>query len=136
MTEQTPSGNRWEPTDPQDQPVPPASPAALDPVAPPTAETPPPAAADPERRGRWRTLLRRPGPAAWLAAGLSALVVFVGLGGFLLGRASVDDSPAPTEVGQQWRHGPGEDDVPERSLDDRDDDRDGDGPGSAPGAES
>ncbi|CAI9400659.1 hypothetical protein [Nocardioides sp. T2.26MG-1] len=135
MTEQTPSGNRWEPTDPQDQPVPPVSPAAPDPVEPPTAETPPPAPADPERRDRWRTLLRRPGPAAWLASGLSALVVFVGLGGFLLGRASVDD-PAPSEVGQQWRQGPPQQgELPGRPFDDPDGD-DGDGPGLAPGTES
>lgn len=79
MSDQTPSGNRWEPATPTEPDV-------------------------PERPGRWRPVLARPGGQARLAAGVSALVVLVGVGGFLTGRASVDD-PTPTEVGQQWRHG-------------------------------
>jgi hypothetical protein len=65
-------------------------------------------------------------------------MVFVGLGGFLAGRASVDDDPAPTEVGQQWHQGPQQGDLPDRPFDGRDGDSDGDGdgPGFVPGTES
>ncbi len=143
MTDQTPSGNRWEPTD-QTAPIGPSEAIAADaaPEEPPPAtetptglETPPPASAVPEQRGRWRALLRRPGRQGWLAAGVSALMVFVGLGGFLAGRASVDDSPAPTEVGQQWRHGPDDGDLPDRPFSgDPDGDRDGSAPDSLPGS--
>ncbi|HEY0949097.1 hypothetical protein [Nocardioides sp.] len=130
MTEQTPSGNRWEPADAQ--PVDPATPA--DPAY--AAQTPPPAPADPERPSRWRALLRRPSRETWVAGALSALMVFVGLGGFLAGRASVDEQPGPAEVGQEWRHGPQDGDLPDRPFDDGDGDGDGFGPGAVPGTES
>ena len=121
MTEQTPSGNRWEPEDPQ-QPA----------VSAYAAETPPPAPADPERPSRWRTRLRRPSRQTWVAAGLSALMVFVGLGGFLAGRASVEEQPGPPEVGQEWHRGPGQGDLPGRPFD-----GDSYGPGgSVPGTAS
>lgn len=130
MSDQTPSGNRWEPTadQPDAQPVQPAA------SAPPA---PPPAAVVPERHGRWRAVLRRPGQQSWIAAALSAVVVLVGLGGFLLGRASVDE-PSPTQVGQQWRHGPGDGDLPDRGFapGDQDGDQDGSAPGGLPGTQS
>lgn len=141
MTEQTPSGNRWEPADPQ-QPVEPGAPGApVDPAY--AAQTPPPAPADPERPSRWRALLRRPGRETWVAGALSALMVLVGLGGFLAGRASVDEQPGPAEVGQEWRHGPQDGELPGRSFDGDDNgdtggDTGGDGlgPGAVPGTAS
>lgn len=114
MTDQTPSGNRWEPTDPD---VPATTATAPTEAA---SETPPPAPADPERPGRWRTLVRRPGRQGWLAAGLSALVVLVGLGGFvggfITGRASVDERPHPAELGESWHRGPDRGELPERPF--------------------
>lgn len=115
MTDQTPSGNRWEPATPTDPDV-------------------------PERSDRWRALLARPGHRARLAAGVSALVVLVGVvgvGGFLLGRASVDD-PTPAEVGQQWRHGDLDGDggdgreLPGRPFDGAPDGAPGTAPGTVP----
>ncbi|HYF73031.1 MAG TPA: hypothetical protein VD864_09425 [Nocardioides sp.] len=127
MTDQTPSGNRWEPADPGTPATAPAEGAA-------SVATPPPAPAVPERRSRWRALLRRPGRQAWLAAGLSALVVSVGIGGFVggfvTGRASVDDRPGPVELGESWHGGPGGVELPERPFGDEDD------PGEAPGRAS
>ncbi|ABL79956.1 MULTISPECIES: hypothetical protein [unclassified Nocardioides] len=122
MTEQTPadrapSGDRTEPTAPDRA----ADPSGAD-------------RAVPDRASRWRTLVRRPGPEGYLAAGLSALVVLVGLGGFLVGRASVDEQQGPTEVGQQWRRGPLPGDLPDPPFGG---DRDGGyGPGIVPGAPS
>ena len=106
MTDQTPSGNRREPSDPHEREAR-SVPDAEATASAPAPMTPPPAAAVPEGPGRWRAMLARPGRQGWLAASVSVVVVLVGLGGFLAGRASVDDR-APAEVGQQWRHGDGD----------------------------
>ena len=157
MTEQTP-GNRREPTDSEEpttaprapgdpaasrdpgRPGDPADSTAADPVtvesAPatpaPTGDSPTAGPSVPGRSGRWRALVGRPGRERYLAAGLAGLVVLVGLGGFLVGRASVDEGPGPIGVSHQWRHGPVPGGVPDRPFDgDR-----GPGPGFVPGAPS
>jgi hypothetical protein len=66
-------------------------------------------------------------------------MVLVGLGGFLAGRASVDEQPGPAEFGQEWRHGPQDGDLPDRPFDgdsDGDSDSGGFGPGAVPGTAS
>jgi hypothetical protein len=96
MTE-TPSGNRWEPTDDTTRPltstpptvppttVPPTtpSPTAAEPVAAPEygwAPAPQPLEAEPPRRGRRRT--------GALAAGAAALVIGATAGGYAIGSAT------------------------------------------------
>jgi hypothetical protein len=45
---------------------------------------------------------------AWLAGALAALLVFVGAGGFLVGRATADHDQRQVPVNQQWDdHGHG-----------------------------
>jgi hypothetical protein len=137
MTDQTPSGNRWEPTD-QPGPVPPApaqqsaqqpaqqptQPLAQQPAAPgaaqPEASSPtlappaPPAQSDGPAAGgradRLRRALARPGGTVWLAGAVAALLVFAGAGGFLIGRASIDRHDDPTQISRQLDHGPFGDD--------------------------
>ena len=94
MTE-TPSGNRWEPTEDATQPLtptrppagsttPPTSPpTAAEPVVPPEygwAPVPQPVQADPPRRERRR--------AGVLAAGAAALVIGATAGGYAIGSAT------------------------------------------------
>lgn len=115
------SGNRWEP-DAAPPPPDPETPAASGAATAPTAAT---------RGERLRRLLARPGRPTWLSGAAAALLVFVGAGGFVAGRASVDEHGGPTQVDQGWhRPGPqlGDDD---RQYDGDDGTGDGTGDGSA-----
>src|SRR4051812_23072951 len=96
MTEQTPSGNRWEPTDPT-QPT-----AAIPPSHPEAAPEAYAATAGPSRTARFRDAVRRPPAGTWLAGALAALLVFVGAGGFLMGRVTADHDRGRVPVNQQF----------------------------------
>jgi hypothetical protein len=79
VTDQTPSGNRWEPTD--------ATPAESGgaPASPPTEET--------RRTGRLAVLRRRlraPGGRGWKVAAASVLLAGSGAGGYAVGHATAD----------------------------------------------
>ena len=132
MTDQTPDGDRWEPTgtpDPSQAPEPPravgdeTAPLASSGAIPPPPSYPPPppmtslesSRPAPSGREGFRAALRRPGRAGWIAAAVAALVVLTGVGGFAVGRATVDDHGLPVRVDQQWHH-PG----PDRSFGDGD----------------
>ena len=132
MTDQTPSGNRWEPTgapepfqppEPTETPEPPpaagnetAPLASAGAIPPPPSYPPPPPATSldgsgpaPSRGERLRAALRRPGRTGWIAAAVAALVVLTGAGGVAAGRATVDDHGLPARVDQQWHQpGPGQ----------------------------
>jgi hypothetical protein len=113
VSEQTPSGNRWEPTAPADT----AAPAQV-----PAAQTFPADSGETAvaRAGRteWlRRALARPSRQAWIAGFVGGLLVVTGAGGFLLGRASVHQDERPGQFQRDWGHGPDDGDGADRGPD-------------------
>lgn len=130
MTDQPPSGNRWEPPT-TGQPVPQTDPASSDAAiteaaggAPDDTASGRPAPAG--RAARMRQALRRPSRGTWLAGAAAGLLLVAG--GFLLGNVTADRG-----------HGPGDEDRGHhgRPFDDDGDRRDDTlPPGGVPGTGS
>ena len=132
MTDQPPSGNRWEPPA-TGQPVPQPGPASSDAAITETAGSAPddaapdgPGNAPAGRAARMRQALRRPSRGTWLAGAVAGLLLVAG--GFLLGNVTADRG-----------HGPGDEDRGHhgRPFDDDGDRRDDTlPPGGVPGTGS
>ena len=103
------SGNRWEPAAQDATATPPATPLTAPPVGPPVG--PPPAAPPTAQAGApvpgseppTQRRFPRPGRTALTAGIAAAALVLVGAGGFVAGRASVDDHRNGFQVDQEWR---------------------------------
>jgi len=99
------SGNRWEPAAQDATATPPATPLTAPPVGPPPAAPPTAQAGAPVPGSEPPTQRRfpRPGRTALTAGIAAAALVLVGAGGFVAGRASVDDHRNGFQVDQEWR---------------------------------